>query len=260
MGRRAPRRRARRAVARRLAGGRAGDAIDRGLGLVESLPLGLTPHVMAGVFSDEMLLELVVGTAWERPAREHLEEARDDSRRLWAAVPDPYLALSLHELRHSLPQDILTKVDRMSMAESLEVRAPFLDSRLARYALSLPAHIKLHGEVGKYVLRHALRARLPAAVLSAPKRGFSLPVRDWLGAAFWRELRREVDAYAAGGGGELDPRALARRTRLDEGRCRATYDFRALHRAVSLYGFLRWRQMLSEPRSAAPGPRTPHPR
>jgi asparagine synthase (glutamine-hydrolysing) len=232
-------------VARRLAAGRAGDAIDRGLGFVESLPLGLTPHVMAGVFSDEMLLELVVGTPWERPARDHLEEAREDSRRLWAQVPDPYLALSLHELRHTLPQDILTKVDRMSMAESLEVRAPMLDSRFAAYALSLPAHLKLHGEVGKYVLRHALGARLPKAVLAAPKRGFSLPVRDWLGAAFWRDVRREVEAYAASGGGELDAKALARRTRLDEARCRTTNDFRALHRAVSLYGFLRWRRLLS---------------
>jgi asparagine synthase (glutamine-hydrolysing) len=207
---------------------------------------------MAGVFSDEMLLELVLGTAWERPAREHLEEAREDSRRLWAEVPDPYLALSLHELRHSLPQDILAKVDRMSMAESLEVRAPMLDSRFAAYALSLPAHVKLHGEVGKHVLRRALRGRLPPPVLAAPKRGFSLPVRDWLGATFWSELRREVSAYAASGGGEIDPAALARRTLLDEARCRTANDFRALHRGVSLYGFLRWRRMLmlGTPRTA----------
>jgi asparagine synthase (glutamine-hydrolysing) len=231
---------------RRLAAGRAGDRVDRGLALVESLPRGLLPHVMGGVFSDEMLTELVEGTAWDRATREHLDEARDESRRLWASVPDPCLALSLHQLRHSLPQDILAKVDRMSMAESLEVRAPFLDSRLARYALALPAHVKLHGEVGKYVLRRALRARLPEAVLTAPKRGFSLPVRDWLGVAFWRELRYEVDAYARDSARELNAAALAHRTQLDEERCRTVNDYRALHRGVLLYGFLRWRRMLSE--------------
>jgi asparagine synthase (glutamine-hydrolysing) len=239
------------AALRRLGGGRGGERIDRGLALIESVPEGLLPHVMAGVFTDEMITDLCRGTPWEREARDHLDEARDDSRRIWATVPDPCLALSTYQLRHSLPQGILAKVDRMSMAESLEVRAPFLDSQLARYALALPSHVKLHGEVGKYVLRQALRARLPDAVLSAPKRGFSLPVRDWLGASFWRLLREEVLAYGAEGARELDPAALARRVSLDEARCRVENDYRAIHRAVLLYGFLRWRRLLAGARAPA---------
>jgi asparagine synthase (glutamine-hydrolysing) len=229
---------------RHLAGGRAGDRIDRGLGLVASLPRGLLPHVMAGLFSDEMLAELVVGMPWARETSEHLEEAKDDCRRLSASVPDACLALSLYQLRHSLPQDILTKVDRMSMAESLEVRAPFLDSRLASYALSLPPHIKLRGEVGKHALREALRTRLPGEVIAAPKRGFAMPVREWLGGTFWDELRQEVEAYAGVRDPELAPAALTHRTGLDEKRCRALYDYRALHRSVLLYSFLRWRRLL----------------
>jgi asparagine synthase (glutamine-hydrolysing) len=242
------------ALFRRASAGRGGERIDRGLDLVASVSRGLLPHVMAGVFSDEMVTELVEGTPWNRETRDHLDEAREDSRSLWKAVPDPCLALSLYQLRHSLPQDILTKVDRMSMAESLEVRAPFLDSKLASYALALPPQIKLHGEIGKYALRQALRARLPTAVLSAPKRGFSLPVREWLGSIFWQELREEVAAYGADGACELNAPALARRAFLDEARCRVVYDYRALHRAVLLYGFLRWRRLLATARRHADAP------
>ncbi|HEY3821380.1 MAG TPA: asparagine synthase (glutamine-hydrolyzing) [Polyangiaceae bacterium] len=243
-------------VVRRASRGQTRESIDRGLALVASVPRGLLPHVMAGVFSDEMVSELVEGTPWARETSDHLEEARDDSRGLWQAVPDPCLALSLYQLRHSLPQDILAKVDRMSMAESLEVRAPFFDSRLASYALSLPPRIKLRGEIGKYVLRQALRTRLPPAVLSAPKRGFAMPVRDWLGGEFWQLLGREVAAYAADGASELNSRALVRRVRLDEDRCRTVNDYRAVHRGVLLYGFLRWRSLLSGVRRRAGGPRS----
>ena len=78
-----------------------------------------------------------------------------------------------------------------------------------------------------------------------------MPVREWLAGTFWRLLREEVEAYAKDGGGELDPQALATRTRLDEARCLAVYDFRALHRSVLLYAFLRWRKMLADVRAPA---------
>jgi asparagine synthetase B (glutamine-hydrolysing) len=231
----------------------AGERVDRALALIGAGADGLLPHVMGGVFSDEMLGDLVRGTAWERPARDHLDEARDDARRIWSGARDPYLALSLYQLRHSLPQDILAKVDRMSMAESLEVRAPFLDSRLAAYCLALPPQLKVRGDLGKYVLRTALRGRLPRAVVGAPKRGFAMPVRDWLEGPFWRCLRDEVQAYRRDGGSELDGAALAKRTTADEMRCRVANDYRAVHRAFLLYGFLRWRRMLGA-RSPAPQP------
>jgi len=169
---------------------------------------------------------------------------QEESRRLWQGVKDPLLAMSLHELRVLLPQDILTKVDRMSMAESLEVRAPFLDSRLAAYALALPGHLKVRGGLGKRVLREALTGRLPQPVLAAPKRGFTLPVSRWLGERFWTALRREVDAYGRDPDAELNRVALERQVRADTERCRRDDSYRALHRSFLLYTFFRWRRCI----------------
>jgi asparagine synthase (glutamine-hydrolysing) len=79
-----------------------------------------------------------------------------------------------------LPDDILTKVDRASMLNSLEVRVPLLDHRIASLGLNLPADLKNDGRQGKLVLRELARRHLPEAHLSKPKTGFSIPVADWL--------------------------------------------------------------------------------
>jgi asparagine synthase (glutamine-hydrolysing) len=73
----------------------------------------------------------------------------------------------------------LYKVDRISMAHSLEVRPPFLDTRIVDFAASLPDEFKLRGSTSKYVLRYLMRGRLPASVLQRPKIGFDIPVHDW---------------------------------------------------------------------------------
>lgn len=85
--------------------------------------------------------------------------------------------------RYYLADDILCKVDRMSMAHSLEVRPPFLDDRIVEFAASLPESFKLRGANSKYVLRHLMRGKLPAAILRKPKIGFDIPVHDWLRGA-----------------------------------------------------------------------------
>jgi len=81
--------------------------------------------------------------------------------------------------RYYLADDILYKVDRMSMAHSLEVRPPFLDPRIVDFARRLPAKFKLYGSTSKYVLRKLMESKLPAHVLSRPKMGFDIPVHDW---------------------------------------------------------------------------------
>lgn len=79
-----------------------------------------------------------------------------------------------------LPDDILYKTDRMSMAHSLEVRPPFLDHRIVEFAARLPRHLKIHGSTLKYVLRELMRGKLPPSVLTRKKEGFDIPAHHWL--------------------------------------------------------------------------------
>src|SRR5215813_5924387 len=81
--------------------------------------------------------------------------------------------------RYYLADDILYKVDRMSMAHALEVRPPFLDPRIVDFAASLPDEFKLNGRASKYVLRRLMADKLPAHVLHRSKMGFDIPVHDW---------------------------------------------------------------------------------
>jgi asparagine synthase (glutamine-hydrolysing) len=76
--------------------------------------------------------------------------------------------------------DILTKVDRMSMAVSLEARDPLLDHRLLEFAATVPASLKIRGGRGKYLLRKVLQRRIPAEILERGKHGFEAPIGEWL--------------------------------------------------------------------------------
>jgi asparagine synthase (glutamine-hydrolysing) len=86
---------------------------------------------------------------------------------------------SYADLRFGLLNDMLVKVDRMSMAHSLEVRSPFLDHRLVEFVLSLPPRLKLRRGETKVILRRTVERRLPPATLRKPKQGFNVPLRDW---------------------------------------------------------------------------------
>src|SRR5262245_82425 len=91
-----------------------------------------------------------------------------------------YLAF---DLQVYLPDDILCKVDRMSMAHSLEVRPPFLDHRICEFALSLPEDMKIRRSQLKFLLRALMRHKLPASILRRKKIGFDIPAHDWLRGA-----------------------------------------------------------------------------
>jgi len=84
------------------------------------------------------------------------------------------------DMNFYMAEDILTKVDRASMAVSLEVRAPFLDPRVAQFAASLPLEYKLRGNKGKYILKKAVEPLLPKNILHRPKKGFGIPIAEWL--------------------------------------------------------------------------------
>ncbi len=84
------------------------------------------------------------------------------------------------DINYYLAEDILTKVDRAAMAVSLETRAPFLDPRIGQFAASIPVEYKLKGSKGKYILKKAVDGLLPREILQRPKKGFGIPVAEWL--------------------------------------------------------------------------------
>ncbi len=90
---------------------------------------------------------------------------------------EPYLWF---DQKYYLPDDILAKVDRMSMAHSVEVRPPFLDHRIVEFAASLPESFKIRGSCQKLILKELMRGKLPPAILGRRKIGFDIPVHDWL--------------------------------------------------------------------------------
>jgi asparagine synthase (glutamine-hydrolysing) len=86
------------------------------------------------------------------------------------------------DLRVTMPESVLMKVDKMSMAHALEVRVPFLDHDLVQFAAGIPGHMKLRGLRTKAIYRKAMRSVLPAFVLERGKQGYSAPIKHWLRA------------------------------------------------------------------------------
>ncbi|MDE2596172.1 MAG: amidotransferase 1, exosortase A system-associated [Sphingomonadales bacterium] len=124
--------------------------------------------------------------------------AEDDLEALMARAParSGLDKAQYADLKFWLPGDILTKVDRTSMAVSLEAREPLLDHRLIEFAASLPENLRTHGRQGKWLMKQTMRRYLPDDVLFRPKQGFVTPIAQWFrgplaGAA------REIGSSAA---------------------------------------------------------------
>lgn len=92
---------------------------------------------------------------------------------------DDFYKLMYVDYMHNLPNDYLVKVDRMSMANSIETRVPFLDYRLIEFMATVHKDVKMQGLEAKSVLRKTIGKQLPHSLLSAPKRGFGIPLREW---------------------------------------------------------------------------------
>jgi asparagine synthase (glutamine-hydrolysing) len=96
------------------------------------------------------------------------------------------------DLKVYLPNDPLVKVDRMSMAHGLEVRCPLLDRRVVELAFRIPASKKQVGLQGKALLRQLAQRRLPSGLWKLPKRGFSMPIGEWIAGPSAATFREEV--------------------------------------------------------------------
>ncbi|HEY7806431.1 MAG TPA: XrtA/PEP-CTERM system amidotransferase [Croceibacterium sp.] len=122
---------------------------------------------LGGYRAEEPLIRLME----QAPARSGLDRAQYADLTFW------------------LPGDILTKVDRTSMAASLEAREPLLDHRLVEFAATLPENLRVHGRQGKYLLKKAMRRYLPENILYRPKQGFVTPIAEWLRGPLASEAR-----------------------------------------------------------------------
>ena len=109
------------------------------------------------------------------------------------AAADPINAMLGADLGLGLVGDMLVKVDRMSMANSLEVRCPYLDHRVVECAAAMPGHLKLAPGASKRILRRAFADRLPTEVFARPKKGFEIPIADWLKGELADLARRVTD-------------------------------------------------------------------
>jgi asparagine synthase (glutamine-hydrolysing) len=125
-----------------------------------------------------MKKNLLSGDVWRRLAgydsasvlREHYDRAQTD---------DVLSRIQYVDIKTYLPDDILAKVDRASMANSLEVRCPLLDHKLMELIARMPSSLKLRNGQGKYIFKKALKQVLPESVLTRKKKGFAVPVAEW---------------------------------------------------------------------------------
>jgi asparagine synthase (glutamine-hydrolysing) len=118
-------------------------------------------------------------------------------------------AMMMTDLTTYLPDDILTKVDRASMAWSLEARVPLLDRELVELVLSLPVELRSYGEP-KGLLKRILRRHIPPGLVDRPKQGFGIPIHEWLRNELYQSLREHTDPDALGRHGLLKPAPVAR--------------------------------------------------
>ena len=173
------------------------------------------PNTFQRFFSKYQLAPRDVRAALYRPEFTSQLDAGDELERLADTYfpqrlsSDPVEELLYADTVVRLPDDMLTKVDRASMAHSLEVRVPFLAHTFVDFAATVPIDMKLRGSTGKYLVRKAIEPWLPPGILDRPKQGFAVPLARWVRGDFgnyveslWRDSRADE-------AGALHPEAVA---------------------------------------------------
>jgi asparagine synthase (glutamine-hydrolysing) len=195
-------------------------ALAQGGGEAYAAAVGVTPPA----------LRRAVFTA---PLDGHVAEHRYAEAYAGAPALDPLSRAQYADLKIWLPGDILTKVDRTSMAVSLEAREPLLDHRFVEFAARLPARMRLRRGTGKWLMKRALRGRLPDAILDRRKMGFVTPVSAWFRGSLAGEAAAIARSPALAETGWFDAAAIAR--------------FAESHRAGRAdHGRLLWQLMMLE--------------
>ena len=158
-----------------------------------------TPEARAQLFSPELSRSLagfrgedeLIRLMEQAPAQSGLDRAQYADLTFW------------------MPGDILTKVDRTSMAVSLEAREPLLDHRLVEFAARLPEKLRVNGGTGKFLLKKCMERYLPQDILYRPKQGFVTPIADWLRGPLSGQARAIASSSVLARSGWFSPRAMA---------------------------------------------------
>ena len=162
---------------------------------------------------------------------------------------DPVQRAEYADLKVYLPNDVLVKVDRMTMQHGLEVRCPLLDRRVVELAFRIPARRKFSLDTSKMPLRRLARRRLPAPLLSMPKHGFTAPIGRWIASAHAAQFCDDVFGAGSAVGGLMDVGAVRRM--FDEHKAGARNHSYALW---AIWMLERWHKLQSQPHPAAPAP------
>jgi asparagine synthase (glutamine-hydrolysing) len=167
---------------------------------------------------------------------------REHLRRLFAGLSatDPVNRVLEAEFRTIFPDQVMTFVDRLSMAHSLEVRTAFLDTDVVEFVAGLPGPLKMRGGETKYLLKQAARRYFPEEMVSRPKEGFVMPVTDWLLHGLEDYVRQT-----------LSPSRLSKHALFDADRVQALvdelyrgqHDYRFVNKVHALVVFQEWHDM-----------------
>ncbi|MEM6467530.1 MAG: asparagine synthase-related protein, partial [Pseudomonadota bacterium] len=155
---------------------------------------------------------------WERPrlytpemtrqlqgyeASQHLRQFFDK-----APADDALSQAQYVDMKTYLAGDILTKVDRASMAHSLEVRVPLIDHKFLEWAAGIPAHLRLHQGHSKFILKKAVRKSLPSSIIDRPKMGFVVPLSNWFRGPLAERIRSLASSQTVLDTGLIDRKAV----------------------------------------------------
>lgn len=202
--------------------------------------------IRARLFSARMRGDLQGYHAGEVLRRHALAQGWVDNSGQLPAKMDPIAFVQYLDLKTWLPGDILTKVDRASMAHGLEVRVPLLDHQFVEWAARLPSTYKIDDRQGKRILKDFAASRVPPEVIKRRKQGFDMPLADWLRGPLRGELRRAVLGERLADSGFFDPSELRRL--VDDHQAGRSNHARPLWALLMFEAFLR---QVAEPRAEA---------
>jgi asparagine synthase (glutamine-hydrolysing) len=179
--------------------------------------VGQRIHKAASVLGAGTLEEMYrrVVAQWPEPAE--AIRCADEPPMVWddatitADLPDPMAVLRYFDMTHYLPDDILAKVDRASMAVGLEVRVPLLDHRVIEHCWRLPRSMLVRRGTGKWILRRVLAHHVPPAIFERQKMGFAVPVGEWIKGPLAEWTQELLSEREIANTGILDAAAVRRR-------------------------------------------------